>query len=94
MGWAEVPKGWYLNIMEIFGLARMSLVLGSNLLLSFLPASIGDAIFTCIKQSQGIKPPKDIKITSRTFKRASVLQVESGISSAEAHSNVEKMSNA
>ena len=90
MGWAEVPKGWYLNVSEIFGLVRMSLVLGSNLLLSFLPSWIGDSIFTCIKRTQGIALPKDIKITSRTFKRAAVLQVEPEV---EARGNVEEVSN-
>ena len=69
MGWAEVPKGWYLNASEVFGLIRMSFVLGSNLLLSFLPVCVGNAMLSRIKRQQAIRPPEDIKINSRTFRR-------------------------
>ena len=94
MGWAEVPKGWYLNFSEILGLFRMSLVLGSNLLLTFLPAWVGDGIFSLVKRQQAIKPPKDIKITSRSFKRSSVQKIEPEASGVNARGKAEEVSNA
>ena len=51
-------------------LVWMTIVLGTNLLFSFLPCPIGDFVFSLIQRENPIKPPKDIKVSERSFKRA------------------------
>ena len=75
VGWIALPPNWYFKPREIGSLVWMTIVLGTNLLFSFLPSVIGDTIFSMIKRGNPMKPPEDIKVSDRTFKRAKAAEV-------------------
>ena len=75
VGWIELPPNWFLKPREVFALTGMALVLGTNLLFSLLPAWIGNALFSLVKRGTSAKPPKDIKMRDRSFKRAKAPQM-------------------
>ncbi len=76
VGWVALPPKWYTKPKEIGALTWMAIVLGSNLLFSFLPCAMGDFIFSLLKRGNPMKPPKDIKVSERTFKRSKAPDVD------------------
>ncbi len=76
VGWIALPPNWYLKPKEIGALVWMTVVLGTNLLFSILPAAVGNTIFSFIKKEKYIKPPKDIKVSDRSFKRGKAPDVD------------------
>ena len=54
----------------------MTIVLGTNLLFSFLPVVIGNTLFSLIKKGKSIKAPEDIKVSDRSFKRGKAPDVD------------------
>jgi radical SAM superfamily enzyme YgiQ (UPF0313 family) len=76
VGWVALPPNWYFKPRESGSLVWMTIVLGTNLLFSFLPSVIGDTIFSMVKRGNPLKPPEDIKVSDRTFKRAKAAEVD------------------
>lgn len=74
VGWIELPPNWLLKPREVFALGGMAFILGTNLLFSLLPAWIGNAVFSLVKHGTSVKPPKDVKMKERSFKRAKAPQ--------------------
>jgi radical SAM superfamily enzyme YgiQ (UPF0313 family) len=74
VGWIELPPYWLLKPREVFALGGMAFILGTNLLFSLLPAWIGNAVFSLVKHGTSVRPPKDVKMKERTFKRAKAPQ--------------------
>ncbi len=76
VGWLHLPPNWYLKPKEIGALVWMTIVLGTNLLFSLLPTFMGDAIFSLVRRGKTMRPPEDIKISERVFKRAKTPDVD------------------
>jgi anaerobic magnesium-protoporphyrin IX monomethyl ester cyclase len=74
--WIALPPKWYLKPKEILSLIWITIVLGTNLLFSLLPSVIGDTVFSFLKRRNPINPPKDIKVSERSFKRAKAPNVD------------------
>jgi anaerobic magnesium-protoporphyrin IX monomethyl ester cyclase len=76
VGWIALPPNWYSRPKEIGALIWMTIVLGTNLLFSFLPVVIGNTLFSLIKKGKSIKAPEDIKVSDRSFKRGKAPDVD------------------
>ena len=76
VGWIALPPNWYLKPKELGMLVGMTVVLGTNLLFSFLPCSIGNFVFSLIRRGNPIKPPKDIKVSARSFRRSKAPDID------------------
>ena len=61
----------------------MAIVLGTNLLFSLLPVWIGNKIFSLAKHGESQKPPEDIKVNERQFKREKAPTFDPGLAPSE-----------
>jgi anaerobic magnesium-protoporphyrin IX monomethyl ester cyclase len=70
VGWFNLPPQWYFKPYEVLALTKITMVLVTNLIFSFLPPAFGNFVFSLVKKDVSITPPSDIKMKDRKFKRS------------------------
>jgi len=83
VGWIALPPDWFMKPRELAALTGMAIVLGTNLLFSLLPVWIGNKIFSLAKHGESQKPPEDIKVNERQFKREKAPTFDPGLAPSE-----------
>jgi radical SAM superfamily enzyme YgiQ (UPF0313 family) len=87
VGWVSLPPNWFFKPREVFALTGMTFILATNLLFALLPVWIGKFFLAFVSSGDPIKPPADVKATSRSFKRVPLTTPEQDQNLAPSHSH-------